>query len=220
MPRDHVLILPGGGYGHLSDRNRAFTPPWLDGLGLANTVVDYPVADTHPTPLGDGPLRAVRAAIRERRAAGDERVAVIGFSAGGHLAGLAAYGPGAADDERPDLAILAYPVVSMLLPTHLASRVNLLGEDADEARRASASLERLVGPDAPPTFVWHTAEDVAVPVQHSYLLGTALAEAGVRHALHVFPRGEHGLNVGQGSGGVERWSEICEDWLRQEGWIA
>ncbi len=87
MSRDHVLVIPGGGYGHLSINNRALTPPWLDELGLANTVVDYPVADTHPTPLGDGPLRAVRAAIRERRAAGDERVAVIGFSAGGHLAG-------------------------------------------------------------------------------------------------------------------------------------
>jgi acetyl esterase/lipase len=110
-------------------------------------------------------------------------------------------------------------VVSMLLPTHAGSRKNLLGPNPSDALRAATSADLLVTPGAPPFFIWHTAADAAVPVQHSYLLGMALAAARVRHALHVFPLGAHGLGLAEGSGGAARWTTMCAEWLREEGWI-
>jgi dipeptidyl aminopeptidase/acylaminoacyl peptidase len=73
---------------------------------------------------------------------------------------------------------------------------------------------------APPFFVWHTADDESVPVEHAYLLGTALAAHGIPHALHVFSRGRHGLNLAIGEGTAEQWTALCAAWLREEGWIA
>jgi acetyl esterase/lipase len=109
--------------------------------------------------------------------------------------------------------------VSMLLPTHKGSRDNLLGPHPSPELRAETSADLLVTSSSPPFFIWHTAADASVPVQHSYLLGMALAAAGVPHALHVFPRGAHGLGLAEDSGGAERWTTLCEDWLRDEGWI-
>lgn len=213
---DHVIVLPGGGYQRISDNESTTVVAWLESLGLSASYFRYPVQTRHPAVLD-----AVRGEIRRRRGAGARRVALLGFSAGGHAAGHATLAPGAAADERVDLVILCYPVVSMMLDTHRVSRETLLGADATPAERAAASLDLLVTPDAPPFFVWHTAEDPVVPVQHSYLLGAALAAAGVRHALHVFPRGRHGLNLARaaGDGDAVRWTVLCESWLREEGWL-
>ncbi len=216
VTRDHVIVLPGGGYGRISDNESQPIVDWLTSLGLSASYFAYPVKTRHPAVLD-----AVRGEIRRQRDAGAERIALLGFSAGGHAAGHATLAAGASKQERVDLAILCYPVVSMMLPTHEESRVNLLGADATPADRAAASVDLLVTPDAPPFFVWHTAEDAPVPVQHSYLLGMALAAAGVPHALHVFPRGRHGLNLARatGDGDAVRWTELCEAWLREEGWL-
>lgn len=217
---DHIIVLPGGGYTDLSDDEAEPVAAWLGGLGLSSSVFRYPVQTRHP-----GPLDAVRAEVRRVRAAGHERIGLLGFSAGGHAAGHAALAPASADQdaaaaERVDLAILCYPVVSMQLPTHADSRRQLIGLDASAELRAVTSLDRLVTRDAPPFFVWHTAEDVSVPVQHSYLLATALADNGISHALHVFSWGRHGLNLAIGEGDAEQWTALCAAWLREEGWIA
>lgn len=216
MTRDHVIVLPGGGYTRISDNESTTIVAWLESLGLSASYFAYPVNTRHPAVLD-----AVRGEIRRVRAAGVDRVALVGFSAGGHAAGHAALAPGAAPDERVDLVLLSYPVVSMMLPPHQVSRETLLGPDATSAERAAASVDLLVGPDAPPFFVWHTAEDPVVPVQHSYLLGMALAAAGVRHALHVFPAGRHGLNLArlEGDGDARQWTTLAEAWLREEGWV-
>ena len=216
MTNDHVIVLPGGGYSHLSDNESTTIVAWLETLGLSASVFAYPVGTRHPAVLD-----AVRGAIRARRDAGADRIALVGFSAGGHAAGHAALAPGATDDERVDLALLSYPVVSMLLDTHRGSRENLIGLDASPELRAATSLDQLVTAGAPPFFIWHTAEDAVVPVQHSYLLGMALAAAGVRHALHVFPRGRHGLNLARldGDGDAVQWTSLAEAWLREEGWL-
>lgn len=216
MTRDHVLVLPGGGYARISDNESTTVVAWLQSLGLSASYFAYPVTTRHPAVLN-----AVRGEIRRLRATGVERVAVLGFSAGGHAAGHATLAPGATPEERVDLAILCYPVVSMMLPTHQGSRENLLGADATPDLRAATSVDLLVTPDAPPFFVWHTAEDPVVPVQHSYLLGMALAAAGVRHALHVFPNGRHGLNLAraEGDGDARQWTDLCASWLREEGWL-
>ena len=216
MTRDHVIVLPGGGYTRISENESTTIVDWLTSLGLSASYFAYPVATRHPAVLD-----AVRGEIRARRDAGAERIALLGFSAGGHAAGHATVAPGASERERVDLAILCYPVVSMMLPTHQISRENLLGVNATPEERAAASVDLLVTPSAPPFFIWHTAEDPVVPVQHSYLLGMALAAAGVRHALHVFPRGRHGLNLARldGDGDAVRWTELCAAWLRDEGWL-
>ena len=217
---DHIIVLPGGGYTSLSDGEAEPIAEWLGGLGLSSSVFRYPVQTRHP-----GPLDAIRAEIRRVRAEGHERIGLLGFSAGGHAAGHATLAPNAgtpdaAAAERVDLAILCYPVVSMELETHADSRKHLIGLDASPELRTATSLDRLVTATAPPFFVWHTAEDASVPVQHSYLLGNALAEHGIPHALHVFSRGRHGLNLAVGEGDAEQWTTLCAAWLREEGWIA
>ena len=216
MTRDHVIVLPGGGYSRLSANESQPIVDWLESIGLSSSVFEYPVKTRHPAVLD-----AVRGEIRRQRDAGAERVGLIGFSAGGHAAAHAALAPGAEPDERVDLAIICYGVLSMMLPTHEESRLNLLGADATPEERAAASAELLVTSDAPPFFIWHTTEDQPVPVQHSYLLGAALAAAGVRHETHIFARGPHGLNLARGTnaGTAAQWTELCRAWLREEGWL-
>ncbi len=214
----HVIVLPGGGYHRHAEHEGGLVADWLRGLGLESSVFLYPVLTRHP-----GPLDAVRAEVRRVRDAGAERVGLLGFSAGGHAAAMAALAPVDDADEAggvPDLAILGYPVVSMLLPTHQGSRENLIGLDASPELRAETSADLLVGADAPPFFVWHTAEDAAVPVQHSYLLGMALAAAHIPHELHVYEKGRHGIGLGGGEGTAETWTAACATWLRQAGWIS
>lgn len=214
---DHVIVLPGGAYSRHSDNEGQPIADWLTSLGLSSSVFRYPIETRHP-----GVLDAVRGEIRRHRDAGVKRIALIGSSAGGHAAAHAALAPDAAPNERVDLVMLCYPVVSMMLPTHEQSRHNLIGPEATKHERAATSAEMLVTPDAPPFFIWHTTEDVAVPPEHAYLLASALATAGVRHELHVFARGAHGLNLARGSDvdTAAHWTTLCAAWLREEGWVA
>jgi len=220
MTRDHIIVLPGGGYRRHAPHEGEPVAEWLRSHGIEASVFEYPVKTRHP-----GPLEAVRAEVARVRDAGAARVGVLGFSAGGHAGAMAALAPGAATPEqqaaeRIDLVILGYPVVSMLLPTHAGSQQNLLGPEPSDALRAATSTDLLVTPDAPPFFIWHTAQDAVVPVQHSYLLGMALAAAGVPHELHVYERGRHGLGLGDGEGTAENWRAAGAAWLRQRGWGA
>jgi acetyl esterase/lipase len=204
----HVIVLPGGGYqGHAPHEGEPVAE-WLRGLGLESSVLLYPVRTKHPAPLD-----AVRTRVAELRAAGVERIGILGFSAGGHLAGHAAV------SGLVDRAVLGYPVVSMVMATHGGSRANLVGSPQWPWRRAALSLELLVTPSTPPMFIWHTADDESVPVEHAYRLATALSRNGVSHAVHVYPNGKHGLGLAEGAGLPERWTAECEEWLRDAGWI-
>ncbi|MFI7581232.1 prolyl oligopeptidase family serine peptidase [Kocuria kalidii] len=210
----HVIVLPGGGYAGYADNEAEPIAEWLSRLGLSSSVFRYPVHTAHPAPL-----EAVRAEIRRIRATGVERIALLGSSAGGHLAGHAALTASPSDPERVEAVILCYPVVSMELDTDKGSQRELLGTTPSTEARAATSLDRLVTAAAPPFFIWHTADDPSVPVQHSYLLAQALAQAGVPHALHVFPEGTHGLGLAQGAGGPEVWPALCSSWLHARGWL-
>ena len=204
-----VLVLPGGGYGMLADHEAEPVADWLRTVGVDAEVLRYPVAPArYPQALD-----TVRGRIAELRAEGRQRVGVLGFSAGGHLAGSVALTPGA-PEGRADFGVLCYPVVSMIDGPHEGSLQNLLGDNRHLA--ADVSLERLVTPDSPPLFLWHTSDDPAVPVRHSYLLAQALAENGVPHELHVFPsgNGRHGLGLAEGTGAPAAWTELCSAWLR------
>ncbi|MFI7493314.1 alpha/beta hydrolase [Kocuria sp. M4R2S49] len=213
-PATHVVVLPGGGYAGHADHEAEPIAEWLNLLGLSASVLRYPVRTAHPAPL-----EAVRAEIRRLRTSGAERIVLLGSSAGGHLAGHAALTTSSPDPERVDAVILCYPVVSMELDTHQGTQRELLGTAPHAEARAATSLDRLVTAAAPPFFIWHTADDPSVPVQHSYLLAQALARAGVPHALHVFPSGAHGLGLAEGTGEPEAWPTLCASWLSALGWL-
>ena len=205
----HFIVLPGGGYHRHAPHEAEPVAEWLESLGHAASVFRYPVLTRHPQVLD-----AITAEIARVRATGVDRVGLLGFSAGGHAAGLAAL----TSTERVDAAILCYPVVSMLLDTHQGSRENLIGLDATPALRAATSLETLVTPASPPMFLWHTAEDAAVPVEHSYLLAQSLAANAVPHSAHVFPRGAHGIGLAQDAGAASAWPALAAMWLDELGW--
>jgi acetyl esterase/lipase len=201
MTRRSILVLPGGGYSTHAPHEGEPVAQWLRGLGWEARVVRYPVRTRHP-----GPIDAVRREIAAERAAGATTLGILGFSAGGHLAGHAALTAGV------DFAVLGYPVVSMLTPTHRGSRENLLGRWAAPWRRRAVSLEHLVRDGSPPFFVWHTADDAAVDVDHAYRLASALERHRVPHELHVFESGKHGLGLAPDHP-AGAWTALCAEWL-------
>lgn len=204
-----ILVLPGGGYSSLAPHEGEPVAEWLRGLGWDARVVEYPVKRRHPQPLN-----AVREAMVAARESYDT-VGIIGFSAGGHLAGHAALTLKGA--ERPDFAILSYPVVSMLTPTHIGSRQQLIGLHAWPWERRAVSLEKLVTRDAPPLFIWTTTDDKSVPIdEHAYRLGYALAELGLPHDFHVFENGgAHGMGLGPGNPTGAAWTRLAAEWLEK-----
>ena len=169
-----MIVLPGGGYAEHAAHEAEPIADWLGQIGVPASVFRYPLHKRHPVPL-----EALRAEISRRRADGAQRIGLIGFSAGGHLAGLAALTPGATLDQAVQFAVLGYAITSMETETYRPARLILLGEGASPELRRSTSLDALVTPGSPPFFIWHTAEDSYVPPEHAYRLATALAAGGV-----------------------------------------
>src|SRR5580700_77822 len=207
----HMIVLPGGGYAQHAAHEAEPVARWLGEIGVQASVFRYPLNVRHPVPLD-----ALRAEISRRRAAGAQRIGLIGFSAGGHLAGLAALAPGAALDETVQFAVLGYAITSMETETYRPARLILLGEDASLRLRRSTSLDSLVTSQSPPFFVWHTAEDPYVPAEHTYLLASALAASRVPHAVHVFAHGPHSLGLAKDAGEVAIWTTLASTWIREQ----
>jgi acetyl esterase/lipase len=223
-----VLVCPGGGYRVVAaDHEGRQIAEWLNSLGVSAFVLQYRLGPRyrHPAPLQDA-QRAIRMLRSRAEAWGVDphRVGILGFSAGGHLASTAAtrFDAGKAnaadaierESSRPDFAVLAYPVISLIGPAaHSGSRANLLGDSADPALVESLSSERQVTAATPPVFLWHTADDSVVPVENSLLFFEALKKAGVAAELHVFPRGRHGLGLAPGDPAVSQWPRLCARWM-------
>lgn len=227
-----IVVCPGGGYARRAEHEGTPVARWLNGLGIAAFVLDYRVAlHRHPAPLRDA-QRAIRL-VRSGAWGGGmsfARVGILGFSAGGHLAATAGtrYDLGdleAADPVerascRPDALVLCYPVITFGEHRHHGSMVNLLGEDAPDELRALLSAETRVTADTPPAFLWHTADDAGVPVENSLLFASALRRHGVPFALHVYPRGRHGLGLAEDDPVVGTWTGLCAKWLAGQGFGA
>ena len=210
MPNTHMIVLPGGGYATHAEHEAEPIVEWLSGLGLQASVFRYPLHARHPIPLD-----ALRADIRRHRASGAERIGLIGFSAGGHLAGLAALAAGGEPADAVQFAVLGYAITSMETETYRPARLILLGEDASAESRRSTSLDALVTPRSPPFFVWHTAEDAYVLPEHSYRFGAALAAHHIPHALHMFGHGPHSLGLAEGAGEAAIWTRLAASWIRE-----
>ena len=229
-----VVVCPGGGYGHLAmDHEGRQVARWLNGHGVAAFVLKYRLGPRyrHPVMLQDV-QRALRYVRAEAGRFGVEpgRIGVWGFSAGGHLASTAAThfdagDPQAADpldrpSSRPDFAILAYPVITMDTAfTHAGSRRNLLGETPDPALVTLLSNERQVTPETPPTFLFHTSDDGAVPVENSIRFYEALRTSGVPAELHVYEHGRHGVGLAFYDPILSTWPDRLADWLGFHGWL-
>jgi acetyl esterase/lipase len=207
----HMIVLPGGGYAEHAAHEAEPVASWLRTLGVQASVFRYPLNVRHPLPL-----EAMRAEILRHRDAGAERIGVIGFSAGGHLAGLAALAPSSDTREAVDFVVLGYAITSMETETYRQSRIILLGDDASPQLRRETSLDALVTPSAPPFFIWHTAEDIYVPPEHTYRLATALAANGVSHAVHVFRHGPHSLGLAHNAGDPAIWTTLAASWITEQ----
>ncbi|WP_406317320.1 alpha/beta hydrolase [Streptosporangium sp. NBC_01639] len=214
-----VVVCPGGGYARLAENESTDVARWLVMLGVDAYVLRYRVAEgelgrepLHPAPLHD--LRQAMNVVRQR---GATRVAVMGFSAGGHLAAtLATSKDGSNAGDRPDAVVLGYPVID-LTGVHSSSRHRLLGTDGSEEQATALSAHLNVTAETPPTFLWHTANDTVVPVDNSLLYAAALARAGTPFELHVFPEGKHGLGLAQGEQAASAWTSLCATWLAAQG---
>ena len=206
-----MLLIPGGGYGFISwDNEGEEQARWLTARGVTCFILSYRLpgegwADRSLVPLQDA-QRAVRLirARAEEFAVDPKRVAVLGFSAGGHLAGSLAtrfaesvHTPVDEIDRqsaRPDLAALIYPVVSLHEPfTHEGSRDNLLGPGSTVGQRRHGSVEERVTADTPPIFLAHSSDDGLVPIDNSLALYGALLAAGRTGELHTFDKRGHGF---------------------------
>ncbi|MEG1276489.1 MAG: alpha/beta hydrolase [Cellulosilyticaceae bacterium] len=205
--RPSIVVCPGGGYRRTSDREAEPIALRFMAEGYNVFVLRYSVApNRYPTQLLE--LSAAVAYIRRNAEAFHvdvNNIAVCGFSAGGHLAGSLGVlwqEPFIAEtlkleegENRPNKLILSYPVITGGKFAHKGSFDNLLGEGASEEARAKLSLENLVGPLTPPTFIWHTYEDLTVPMKNSLLFADALEAQKVPFELHIYAKGGHGLSL-------------------------
>ena len=227
-----VIVCPGGGYQNLASNHEGRqVASYLNSLGIAAFVLRYRLGPRyhHPIELGDAQraIRVVRSHAAEWRL-DTARVGIMGFSAGGHLAmtastlpepvGAIAGDPVDAVSSRPDFAILGYPVISMTAAwTHQGSKRNLLGETPDPELAKKLSGELAVTRDTPPTFIFQTNEDRAVPAENAAYYFLALRQAGVAAEMHVFEKGPHGVGLANNDPALAPWSSLLANWLRVRG---
>ena len=229
-----MIVCPGGGYGALASNHEGRqVANFLNSIGIAAFVLRYRLGPKyrHPIQIGDAQraVRTVRANAAEWRI-DPARIGIMGFSAGGHLAMSAstrfdAGKPDAADPidragSRPDFAVLGYPVISMTAAwTHQGSRRNLLGDSPDAATAEQLSGEKAVTKETPPTFIFQTNQDAAVPAENSVHYYLALRQAGVPAEMHIFERGPHGVGLANHDPALSAWSSLLANWLRGRGAI-
>jgi len=226
-----VLVLPGGGYARLSDvKEGSDVAKWLNSLGISAFVLKYRLGPRYnqPTPLLDAAraMRTVRHRAKEWSIDAN-RIAILGFSAGGHLASTLGtkFDAGKPDSKeeiervssRPTLMILLYPVITMGEFTHAGSKKNLLGENPTPELVKLYSNELQVTKDTPPAFLIHTMTDASVRVENSMMFVSALRKAGVPFEFHLYEQGPHGFGLAPANPYLASWANRCADWLGLHG---
>lgn len=224
-----VIVCPGGGYSQLcKDREGEVIAEYYNKSGISAFVLDYRIKPyCYPAQLEDV-LRAVRVvrSLASTYGYDENKIAILGFSAGGHLASMAVThfdeGKVCGDEidrisSRPDLGILCYPVITMGEYTDLGTRNNLLGDQRENPEmQAFLSSELTVRDNSPPCFIAHTVNDKTVPVQNSIMMASALIEKHVPVELHVFPYGRHGFSYGvyEGSEHAAQWLDLSIRYIK------
>jgi len=229
-----VIICPGGGYARLaashegSDVARVFND-W----GITAFVLKYRLPDdTIMIDKSIGPLQDAQRAIQfvrenaTRWNIDPNKIGIMGFSAGGHLAATASthFNKGVIDNPnnislRPDFSILLYPVISFTdILAHMGSRNNLIGRDASQGKVIEYSNEMQVTGQTPPAFLVHAADDKTVKVQNSIRYYESLLKSNVLSELHVYPKGGHGFGMNNKTT-ADKWMERLKNWLQSNGWL-
>ncbi|HDZ04311.1 alpha/beta hydrolase [Maribacter sp.] len=226
-----VLIFPGGGYGILAyDWEGTDIAKFLNSKGIAGIVVKYRLpSDISQTDKKYVPLIDAQRAVRLVRSNAEQfnvkldKIGIIGFSAGGHLASTLGthfnekvYDPiDGIDDEsaRPDFMALGYPVISFGEMTHLGSKKNLIGENPTTELVNYFSNEKQVTELTPPTFLLHATDDTVVPVENSLLFYKAVKDKGVSATMHIYPKGGHGFGLGLHDEHLKDWGDRMIDWI-------
>lgn len=227
-----VIICPGGGYGMESFK--------LEGIKIAETFLQKGIAafvlkyrlpsDSTMINKSMGPLQDAQQALKIVRQRAEEwhldteKIGIMGFSAGGHLASTAgthfnkSYIPNIEGiNLRPNFMILIYPVISMKDQlTHNGSRENLLGKSATEEQILNFSNELHVNANTPPTWLTHTGDDTVVPVENSIRFYQALIHHNIPSEMHLYPKGNHGFVL---SLPTEEWMQPLFSWLEKSGLV-
>lgn len=229
-----VVVLPGGAYlGLAANLEGRQVADWFTVRGFRAFVLSYRLSSNGyllPVPLLDArrAIQTVRARARDYFV-DPNRIVVIGFSAGGHLAALAAtqFVPGNPDAEdpierassRPDYLVLGYPWIGAISTdtSHLSYCKLFNVMDRCEALRLAYSPDLFVTKDTPPTFWYHTFDDKTVPVEQGLRFYEALVKAGVPAEAHIFATGPHGTGLGKGDAALDQWPNLLEIWLRAQG---
>lgn len=229
-----IVIFPGGGYAHLAGNLEGREiADWFAARGFRAFVLQYRLSSNGyllPVPLLDArrAIQMVRARAADYRI-DPNRIGVIGFSAGGHLAALAATQPvegkSEADDpiervsSRVNYLVLGYPWIGATSSdtSHLSYCKEFNVMDQCEALRTAYSPDLFVTKDTPPTFWYHTADDGTVPVEQGLRFYEALLKAGVPVEAHIFETGPHGTGLGKGNPVLDQWPNLMESWLRARG---
>ena len=224
--RKAVVIVPGGGYEFVSEREAEPIALKFAGAGFACFVLRYSVyKKKFPTALLE--LAAAVKYIRDNADTLDinkDKISVMGFSAGGHLAACLANMWNSstityalcckAEDIKVNTSLLCYPVITSGEKTHEGSILNLIGEEQDAELREYLSLENRVGAHTPPTFIWHCADDGCVPVENSIYYMNSLAKNKIPFESHIYPYGGHGLALANESTATGEWHNVPS----AEGW--
>jgi acetyl esterase/lipase len=224
-----VVIFPGGGYAYLAISKEGYkVAEWLNTLGITAFVLKYRLpSDAIMEDKSIGPLQDAQEALRHIRRNSKEwkldadKIGVIGFSAGGHLAATLST---RFDDEvykvsdntsaKPNFSLLIYPVISMMDDiTHKGSRNKLLGKSPTEETKIKFSGEKQISTKIPPTFLAHAIDDKGVVVENSLQYLLALKQNQIPAELHVYQNGGHGFGLGKVETS-DTWTIQCEAWLR------
>jgi acetyl esterase/lipase len=229
-----VVVLPGGAYAGLAaNLEGRQVADWFAARGFRAFVLSYRLSSNGyllPVPLLDArrAVQLVRARARDYQI-DPNRIVIIGFSAGGHLAALSgtqfvAGNPDAEDpidrvSSRPDYLVLGYPWIGAISSdnSHLTYCKIFNVMDRCEALRTAYSPELFVTKDTPPTFWFHTFNDETVPVEQGLRFYAALIKAGVPAEAHVFSNGPHGTGLGKADAALDQWPNLLEIWLRAQG---
>ena len=230
--KDAVVICPGGGYRIIAyDWEGSDIAKFFNSKGIAAVVLKYrlPGAKSNIVPY-KSPLLDANRAVKFTRAHAQEwnidpnRVGIMGFSAGGHLASTAGthydLGDSVSSDpierlsSRPDFMILMYPVISFIEKfSHSGSAKYLLGENPSQELLKNFSNELHVTKNTPPTILIHSQDDKSVPVENSLVFYKALCDNNVKSEIHIYPYGGHGFSLAIGKGYLSTWTDRVIDWI-------
>ncbi len=228
-----IVIYPGGGYAGLSmDKEGYRVAKAFNKFGVTAFVVKYRLpSDDIMMDKTIGPLQdAQQAVLMVRKHASEwgiktDKIGIIGFSAGGHLASTEGthFDKLVIEDKdnisvRPDFMILLYPVITFGPMAHVGSRENLIGKTPSEELLRLYSNEKQITPNTPPTLLVQAGDDDVVPIQNSLLFYDALLAAKVKAEMHIFEAGGHGFGLINPKS-KDRWIDWAKNWLDENGFL-